>query len=74
MELELPMKRFSLLLGVVMAAGVVSLRALENAPTIAFESNTKDFGKVTPGQVLKHVFKFTNKGTGTLEIHSAEGS
>ena len=68
------MKRFSLLLSVTMVAGVVSLLALENAPNIAFESNTKDFGKITQGQVLKHVFKFTNKGTGTLEIHSAEGS
>ncbi|PYU96230.1 MAG: hypothetical protein DMG08_02770 [Acidobacteria bacterium] len=68
------MKRFSLLLSVTMVAGVVSLLALENAPSIAFESSTKDFGKITQGQVLKHVFKFTNKGTGTLEIHSAEGS
>jgi len=68
------MKRFSLLLSVTMVAGVVSLMALENAPSIAFESSTKDFGKITQGQVLKHVFKFTNKGTGTLEIHSAEGS
>jgi len=67
------MKRFSLLLSVTMVAGVVSLLALENAPSIAFESSTKDFGKITQGQVLKHVFKFTNKGTGTLEIHSAEG-
>jgi len=68
------MKRFSLLLSVTMVAGVVSLLALENAPSIAFESSTKDFGKITQGQVLKHVFKFTNKGSGTLEIHSAEGS
>jgi len=68
------MKRFSLLLSVTMVAGVVSLLALENAPSIAFESSTKDFGKITQGQVLRHVFKFTNKGTGTLEIHSAEGS
>jgi len=68
------MKRFSLLLSVTMVAGVVSLLALENAPSIAFESSTKDFGKITQGQVLKHVFNFTNKGTGTLEIHSAEGS
>ena len=37
-----------------------------------FESQTKDFGKAVEGEVLKHVFKFTNKGNETLEIAKIE--
>lgn len=46
----------------------------EKIPTLVFESATKDFGKVTEGETLKHVFKFTNKGEATLEIRNAEPS
>ncbi|PYV16828.1 MAG: hypothetical protein DMG07_07040 [Acidobacteria bacterium] len=44
------------------------------AQTIVFDSQTKDFGKVTEGERVKHVFKFSNKGSATLEIRSAEST
>ena len=40
----------------------------QQQPAIVFDAVTKDLGKVAEGQQLKHVFKFTNKGNGTLEI------
>lgn len=46
----------------------------EKAPVLAFESTTKDFGKVTQGVPLKHVFRFANKGPVVLEIYKVEGS
>ncbi len=68
------MKRFWLSLFVFAGAAVVPLAAFDNAPTIVFESTMKDFGTVTEGETLKHIFKFTNKGTATLEIIKAESS
>jgi hypothetical protein len=50
------------------------LAAQTPSPTIVFDSQTKDFGKAVEGEKLKHVFKFTNKGSGTLEILSAEST
>ncbi|PYV16825.1 MAG: hypothetical protein DMG07_07025 [Acidobacteria bacterium] len=56
----------------VTIAGVISLPA--QSPTIVFDAQTKDFGKVTEGERLKHVFKFSNKGAATLEILSAQST
>ena len=68
------MNRLALLsLGLFLAAAPAAVAA-PNGPMIVFDSPSKDFGKVTEGQVLKHIFKFTNKGTATLEILNAEST
>jgi hypothetical protein len=36
---------------------------------IKFDNNTFDFGKAKEGDVLEHIFEFTNTGTETLYIH-----
>lgn len=41
---------------------------------MVFDSSVRDFGKVMQGEMLKHVFSFSNQGTGTLEILSVEGT
>ena len=58
----------------MLTGGPNYLVAQTKAPTIVFEAQSKDFGKATEGQLLKHVFKFTNKGTATLEILSVEAA
>jgi hypothetical protein len=45
-----------------------------NAPSISFDTQTKDFGKILEGEKLKHVFKFVNKGTQALEVQSVVAS
>ena len=40
----------------------------ELAPTIHIENKTFDFGEVPRGQLIKHEFTVTNKGTAPLEI------
>ncbi len=37
-------------------------------PMISFDSLSIDFGEVTAGETLRHVFIFTNKGSRTLAI------
>jgi hypothetical protein len=68
------MKRFSILICLVLIAGMVSLPAQDKRPSIVFDSLTKDFGKVTEGETIKHVFKFTNKGDAVLDIFKVEPS
>jgi hypothetical protein len=44
-------------------------RGQEKGPIIVFPAGqTKDFGKVTAGETLKHIFKFNNKGQAPLQI------
>ncbi len=57
---------------IVCTSALVPADAWQNTPTVVFETLTKDFGTVTLGDDLKFVFKFTNKGQGTLEIRSVE--
>ena len=68
------MKRWGLALGAMLTFGLVLLPAQGKLPIIVFDSLTKDLGPVVEGQTLKHVFRFTNKGTALLEIVRAEGS
>lgn len=68
------MKRFGVLAGIVLIVAMLPLQAQDKAPVIAFDHLSKDFGKVTEGQVLKHVFRFTNKGPVPLEIFKVESS
>lgn len=41
---------------------------------IDFVSETHDFGHVTQGELLEHVFEFTNAGTAELVIERIETS
>jgi len=38
------------------------------SPSLEINSTDIDVGKVTQGETIKHVFSFTNRGPGTLEI------
>jgi hypothetical protein len=68
------MSRFSLVFFALPAVAFFSLYARDSAPHIVFDNQVKDFGEVTEGETLRHVFRFTNKGTATLEIVSVEPS
>ena len=57
-----------------MTLGLLSLSAQDKAPKIEFDSTIQDCGKITEGETLKHVFRFTNKGDATLEILKVEPS
>jgi hypothetical protein len=59
---------------VLLLAELSAAIALPNNPSIVFESANKDIGRVTQGEIVEHVFVFTNKGTGTLEIINASPS
>jgi hypothetical protein len=50
------------------------LSAQDSRPTIVFDSQAHDFGKAIQGEELKHLFKFTNRGSAPLEIFKVEGS
>lgn len=42
--------------------------------TIEFQENKFDFGDITEGIIVSHVFKFTNIGSDTLIINRVRGS
>jgi hypothetical protein len=67
-------KATSLIVTLSLVTLVTPAPAQDKPPTIAFESLTKDFGKVIEGQNLKHLFKFKNNGQGLLEILKVEPS
>lgn len=70
------MKRMLLLLCAcfVAIAGFGALAAQDRAPRIVFESQSMDFGKVTEGETLRHVFKFKNEGGAPLRILKVQPS
>jgi hypothetical protein len=68
------MKRFFVLLCALAVVGILPLPAQEKGAKIVFESTAKDFSKVNEGAVLKHIFRFTNKGNETLEIIRVDSS
>jgi hypothetical protein len=68
------MKRPSSLLCGALLLGVSALLAQVKVPVLSFDAPTKDFGKVTEGAILKHVFRFANKGQVPLEILKVEPS
>ena len=47
---------------------------MEVLPEIVFEEEFHDFGEVTEGLVVEHVFSFKNEGEGPLIISNAQGS
>jgi hypothetical protein len=50
------------------------LIAQEAGPSLAFDSIIVELGKVPDGELLHHVFNFTNKGGSTLEIREIHAS
>jgi len=40
----------------------------EQTPAVVFDEPVKDFGRSTEGEILTHVFRFTNQGEAVLEI------
>jgi len=46
----------------------------ENAPVITFENPEYDFGTIKQGEVIEHVFTFTNTGKSPLIIENASAS
>jgi len=68
------MKRFCSALWILLLAGQTWLWGQDNAPFMAVDNSVKDFGKVMQGEMLKHVFGFSNQGSSTLEILSIEAT
>jgi hypothetical protein len=46
----------------------------QGKPSIQIDNVNRDVGTVAQGEVIKQVFVFTNKGSGTLEILGVEHS
>ena len=46
----------------------------ENDPVIAFDEASKDFGDITQGDKVEHVFKFENTGKSPLVISNVEAT
>jgi len=53
---------------------VSSLRAQQASPSLEVNEAVRDFGKVLQGEVLKHVFVFTNRGLAPLKIMGIEAT
>ncbi len=68
------MKQYGVLACAVLTLAMMTIQAQDKTPVISFENTNKDFGKVTEGQLLKHIFRFTNKGSVQLEILKVESS
>lgn len=69
------MKRLLFLLSVVMVAFAANAqekntqdKAASNGPVITFEESSKDFGDITQGDKVEHVFKLENTGNAPLVI------
>lgn len=43
-------------------------------PVMTFEKTEHDFGTITQGEIVTHIFKFTNTGKSDLIITDAKGS
>ena len=72
LALEQPMKRFIVIICALLAAGLLPLMAQQKGPSIEFDSVNKVVSKVTDGEIITQVFKFTNKGDAQLEILAVE--
>jgi len=53
---------------------MIPLMGQDKVPAISFDSLSKDFGRVTEGEVLKVVFKFANRGSAPLDVLKVEPS
>ncbi len=68
------MKRSTCLMSAIAVLGILCLAARQEGPSISFDNVAADFKKVTDGETIVQVFKFTNKGDATLEILGVETS
>ncbi|MGV8992905.1 MAG: DUF1573 domain-containing protein [Flavobacterium sp.] len=59
-----------------MTDGSTSVEAVASteAPVMTFEKTEHDFGTITQGENVTHIFKFTNTGKSDLLIANAKGS
>jgi hypothetical protein len=57
-----------------MLAGLSVVAGQTGTSSIVFDSTSEDLGKITQGEIARHVFAFRNDGPGTLEIKSVETS
>ncbi len=46
----------------------------QNGPRMTFIEKDHDFGEIVTGEVVEHVFAFTNTGTDTLRIATVYSS
>jgi len=67
MRYHLKLGLITLLVSLLMN-GLAQAEGEKSAPTIHIEDRTFDFGEVPRGQLIKHIFTVTNKGTAPLEI------
>jgi len=68
------MKRLIPIIVIIVTTSMLPLSAQQKGPVIEFETLTKLAGKVTDGEIINLVFKFTNKGDAQLEILAVEPS
>lgn len=68
------MKRLTVFFGFVLILAMIPLMGQDKVPAISFDSLSKDFGRVTEGEVLKVVFKFANRGSAPLDVLKVEPS
>jgi hypothetical protein len=68
------MKLYCSALWIFLIAGQNGLWGQDNVPSMTVDDSVKDFGKVMQGEMLKHVFGFSNQGSSTLEILSVEAT
>jgi hypothetical protein len=61
--------KFNLLLVLLFAQ--LSVFAQSKGPAIEFKEDYHDFGDIKQGQVVEHVFHFTNTGDSTLVLQKA---
>ncbi|MFQ5647126.1 MAG: DUF1573 domain-containing protein [bacterium] len=60
--------------GLSAAAAKTGPKTSVEVSEIKFESRKYDFGKIDQGKIVTHVFKFQNKGKGTLVIDKVKTS
>lgn len=63
-----------LLICLAFHAAVLGQQNDKKSPRIDFAETTFDFGKIEEGQVVEHVFAFTNSGNDTLRIGKIDAS
>jgi hypothetical protein len=56
------------LFSAIMLSSCVSLSSCRKYPEIAFSEEEFDFGLISPGSEVKHVFSFINRGGAPLVI------
>ncbi len=65
------MKRFFMFIAALILAGSAFAQTA-SGPVIAWDKSSHDFGDMTQGDKVEHVFKFTNTGTEPLVITNVE--